>query len=154
ARAFGPDGRDARRPDHGEGRPPHADAARKLGAGGKGQPPKYVAPYVVLRTRRVPSAPRFGPPELPETRSKVEVIIMYDAIVVGARCAGSPTAMLLASKGYRVLVVDKGHFPSDIMSTHFIHQPSIARLARWGLLEEVQASNCPPVSRVKMDVGP
>ena len=28
---------------------------------------------------------------------------MYDAIVVGARCAGSPTAMLLARKGYRVL---------------------------------------------------
>jgi flavin-dependent dehydrogenase len=27
----------------------------------------------------------------------------YDAIVVGARCAGSPTAMLLARKGYRVL---------------------------------------------------
>ena len=24
----------------------------------------------------------------------------YDAIVVGARCAGSPTAMLLARKGY------------------------------------------------------
>src|SRR5436190_517292 len=31
----------------------------------------------------------------------------YDVIVVGARCAGSPTAMLLARKGYRVLVVDK-----------------------------------------------
>jgi hypothetical protein len=29
---------------------------------------------------------------------------MYDAIVVGARCAGSPTAMLLAHKGYRVLL--------------------------------------------------
>jgi choline dehydrogenase-like flavoprotein len=26
----------------------------------------------------------------------------YDAIVVGARCAGSPTAMLLARRGYRV----------------------------------------------------
>jgi flavin-dependent dehydrogenase len=31
----------------------------------------------------------------------------YDEIVVGARCAGSPTAMLLARKGYRVLVVDQ-----------------------------------------------
>jgi acetyl esterase/lipase len=38
---------------------------------------------------------------------------MYDAIVVGARCAGSPTAMLLARKGYRVLLVDKAPFPSD-----------------------------------------
>jgi len=31
----------------------------------------------------------------------------YDVIVLGARCAGSPTAMLLARKGYRVLVVDR-----------------------------------------------
>ena len=42
----------------------------------------------------------------------------FDAIVVGARCAGSPTAMLLARKGYRVLLVDKATFPSDTMSTH------------------------------------
>ena len=42
----------------------------------------------------------------------------YDAIVVGARCAGSPTAMLLARKGYKVLVVDRATFPSDTISTH------------------------------------
>jgi glycine/D-amino acid oxidase-like deaminating enzyme len=40
----------------------------------------------------------------------------YDAIVVGARCAGSPTAMLLARKGYRVLVVDRAMVPSDTVS--------------------------------------
>ena len=51
---------------------------------------------------------------------------MYDAIVVGARCAGSPTAMLLARKGLRVLLVDKAHFPSDTLSTHYIHQPGVA----------------------------
>ncbi len=55
---------------------------------------------------------------------------MYDAIVVGARCAGSPTAMLLARKGYKVLVVDKATFPSDIMSTHYIHQAGVVRLKR------------------------
>ena len=48
---------------------------------------------------------------------------MYDAIVVGARCAGSPTAMLLARKGYKVLLLDKAGFPSDTLSTHYIHQP-------------------------------
>ena len=48
---------------------------------------------------------------------------MYDAIVVGARCAGSPTAMLLGRLGYRVLLVDKAMFPSDTMSTHFICKP-------------------------------
>jgi choline dehydrogenase-like flavoprotein len=46
-----------------------------------------------------------------------------DAMVVGARCAGSPTAMLLARKGYRVLLVDRATFPSDTLSTHFIRRP-------------------------------
>jgi flavin-dependent dehydrogenase len=55
----------------------------------------------------------------------------YDVIVVGARCGGSPTAMLLARSGYRVLLVDKATFPSDTMSTHFIHPPGVAALARW-----------------------
>jgi flavin-dependent dehydrogenase len=64
---------------------------------------------------------------------------MYDDIIVGARCAGSPTAMLLAGKGYRVLLVDKSSFPSDIMSTHYIHQPGLQRLQRWGLLDEERA---------------
>ena len=56
----------------------------------------------------------------------------YDAIVVGARCAGSPTAMLLARKGYRVLTVDRATFPSDTTSTHLIHPPGVEALDRWG----------------------
>ena len=60
---------------------------------------------------------------------------MYDAIVVGARCAGSPTAMLLARRGYRVLLVDRAGFPSDTLSVHYIHQPGVALLKRWGLLD-------------------
>jgi flavin-dependent dehydrogenase len=79
---------------------------------------------------------------------------MYDAIVIGARCAGAPTAMLLARKGYRVLLVDRGSFPSDTLSTHYIHQPGVARLARWGLLERVAGSNCPPIRDQILDVGP
>jgi flavin-dependent dehydrogenase len=78
---------------------------------------------------------------------------MYDAIVVGARCAGSPTAMLLARKGYRVLLVDRAAFPSDTMSTHLIWQPGVAQLKRWGLLEKLRASNCPPISKVTFDFG-
>ncbi|MGA7669015.1 MAG: NAD(P)/FAD-dependent oxidoreductase [Nitrolancea sp.] len=79
---------------------------------------------------------------------------MFDAIVVGARCAGSPTAMLLARKGYRVLLVDKARFPSDTLSTHYIHQPGIARLKRWGLLDRIVDSNCPPVRNLTVDLGP
>jgi 2-polyprenyl-6-methoxyphenol hydroxylase-like FAD-dependent oxidoreductase len=79
---------------------------------------------------------------------------MYDAIVIGARCAGSPTAMLLARKGYRVLLVDKAAFPSDSMSTHFIWQAGVARLKRWGLLDRLRSTNCPPVTVISLDVGP
>jgi flavin-dependent dehydrogenase len=78
----------------------------------------------------------------------------YDAIVVGARCAGSPAAMLLARKGHRVLLVDRGSFPSDTLSCHFLHQPGVARLQSWGLLPEVARSNCPPVRSQLLDVGP
>jgi flavin-dependent dehydrogenase len=79
---------------------------------------------------------------------------MYDAIVIGARCAGSPTAMLLASRGYRVLLLDRDAFPSDHMSTHWIHQPGMARLARWGLRDRLVATGCPPITSISMDFGP
>ena len=79
---------------------------------------------------------------------------MYDVIVVGARCAGGPTAMLLARRGYRVLLVDRATFPSDTLSTHFIKPPGVAMLRRWGLLDQVIASGCPPVTRFRFDYGP
>ena len=69
----------------------------------------------------------------------------YDAIVVGARCAGSPTAMLLARKGYRVLVVDRATFPSDTVSTHVVQPLAVAALARWGLIDRLTATGCPPI---------
>lgn len=78
---------------------------------------------------------------------------MYDAIVVGARCAGSPTAMLLARRGYRVLLVDRDTFPSDILSTHYIHQPGVAKLREWGLLERVLATNAPPIKTLHVERG-
>jgi flavin-dependent dehydrogenase len=69
----------------------------------------------------------------------------FDAIVVGARVAGAPTAMLLARKGYRVLLVDRDRFPSDTMSTHYIHQPGVAKLKDWGLLDRVLETGAPPI---------
>ncbi|MCH8200226.1 MAG: NAD(P)/FAD-dependent oxidoreductase [Chloroflexi bacterium] len=73
---------------------------------------------------------------------------MYDAIVVGARCAGAPTAMLLARAGHRVLMVDRDTFPSDVISTHFIHPWGVAHLADWGLLDRVLATNCPELIKI------
>jgi flavin-dependent dehydrogenase len=78
----------------------------------------------------------------------------YDAIVVGARCAGAPTAMLLARKGYDVLLVDRAHFPSDTVSTHLIHPPGVDLLRRWGLLDALVATGCPPIGSYAFDFGP
>lgn len=79
---------------------------------------------------------------------------MYDAIIVGARCAGSATGMLLARRGYRVLLVDRVRFPSDTMSTHFVHQPGVAMLRDWGLLGAVRESGCPAINWAVYDLGP
>ncbi|MEV0443774.1 NAD(P)/FAD-dependent oxidoreductase [Streptomyces spectabilis] len=78
---------------------------------------------------------------------------MYDVIVVGARCAGSPAAMLLARAGYRVLLMDRVRFPRDTLSSHYIHQPGTALLDRWGLLAAVRDSGCPPLDRVRYEAA-
>jgi len=78
----------------------------------------------------------------------------FDAIVIGARCAGSPTAMLLARRGHRVLVVDRATFPSDTVSTHLLHPPGVAALARWGLLDRLVATGCPAIHTYAFDMGP
>lgn len=66
---------------------------------------------------------------------------MYDAIIVGARCGGSPLAMLLARQGHNVLVVDRGTFPSDTLSTAFLRPGAVRRLREWGLFERFLATN-------------
>ena len=76
----------------------------------------------------------------------------YDAIVVGARCAGASLAMLLARQGARVLLVDRATFPSDIPHGHFIHRHGPPRLRDWGLLDKV-ASRTPAISRMVRDAG-
>jgi menaquinone-9 beta-reductase len=45
---------------------------------------------------------------------------VFDVVIVGARCAGSPLATLLAKAGLRVCLVDRASFPSDTPSTHGI----------------------------------
>src|SRR4051812_28182025 len=78
---------------------------------------------------------------------------MYDAIIIGARCAGASTAMLLARQGFDVLLVDRATFPSEIPHGHFIHQHGPARLARWGLLDRVLATGCAPITSMTTDFG-
>ena len=61
--------------------------------------------------------------------------------------------MLLARAGHRVLVVDRATFPSDTISTHLVHPPGVAALRRWGLLDRVTATGCPPIHTYSFDLG-
>ncbi|HJR45025.1 MAG TPA: NAD(P)/FAD-dependent oxidoreductase [Actinomycetota bacterium] len=78
---------------------------------------------------------------------------MYDVVIVGGRCAGAPLGMLLAQAGHSVLIVDRATFPSDTLSTHFIQLPGMARLARWGLMDALFETNCPPITAAYFDAG-
>jgi 2-polyprenyl-6-methoxyphenol hydroxylase-like FAD-dependent oxidoreductase len=62
--------------------------------------------------------------------------------------------MLLARKGHKVLVLDRSTFPSDTVSTHVVHTPGVDALRRWGILDEVVATGCPPVAKYSFDFGP
>lgn len=70
----------------------------------------------------------------------------YDAVIVGARCAGAATAMLLAKGGARVLVVDRQPYGSDTLSTHALMRPAVIQLSRWGLLDRLIASGAPVIT--------
>jgi 2-polyprenyl-6-methoxyphenol hydroxylase-like FAD-dependent oxidoreductase len=69
-------------------------------------------------------------------------------VVVGARCAGAATAMLLARAGHDVLLLDKASLPSDTLSTHAFVRGGVVQLQRWGLLDEVLRSGAPAVRTV------
>jgi 2-polyprenyl-6-methoxyphenol hydroxylase-like FAD-dependent oxidoreductase len=77
----------------------------------------------------------------------------YDAIVVGARVAGAATAMLLARRGRRVLLVDRRRPGSDTLSTHALMRAGVLQLKRWGLLDAVIAAGTPPVHKNVMRYG-
>jgi 2-polyprenyl-6-methoxyphenol hydroxylase-like FAD-dependent oxidoreductase len=77
----------------------------------------------------------------------------HDVVVVGARVAGSATAMLLAGLGHDVVVVDQASLPSDTISTHSIARSGVVQLRRWGLLDEVLDSGAPPTRQVTFHAG-
>jgi 2-polyprenyl-6-methoxyphenol hydroxylase-like FAD-dependent oxidoreductase len=70
-----------------------------------------------------------------------------DVVIVGARIAGAATAMLLASRGLRVALIDRSRLASDTLSTHALMRAGVMQLHRWGLLDRVRAAGTPPVRR-------
>jgi flavin-dependent dehydrogenase len=61
----------------------------------------------------------------------------YDAVIVGARVAGSAAAILLARQGRKVALLDRTHFPSDTLSTHIVMPGGAQVLERMGALGEL-----------------
>jgi len=76
-----------------------------------------------------------------------------DVAVVGSRCAGSSLAMLLARAGRSVLVVDRGRFPSDRLSTHLLQSKGVHFLREWGLADELADLGVPRVPLMRFNFG-
>jgi 2-polyprenyl-6-methoxyphenol hydroxylase-like FAD-dependent oxidoreductase len=73
--------------------------------------------------------------------------LAYDVVIVGARAAGAATAYLLARSGLDVLLVDRGRYGADTLSTHALMRGGVLQLSRWGLLDKIIAAGTPPVRR-------
>ncbi|MGI8752730.1 MAG: NAD(P)/FAD-dependent oxidoreductase [Acidimicrobiales bacterium] len=76
----------------------------------------------------------------------------FDVIIVGARCAGSPLATLLADAGLRVCVLDRARFPSDTPSTHGVQPTGVKILDRLGVLESLLKVS-PPIEHGILALG-
>jgi flavin-dependent dehydrogenase len=78
---------------------------------------------------------------------------VYDAIIIGARIAGSTLAMLLGDLGWRVLLLDRSRFPSDTLSTHAVFQDSFAIWKRLGVMHDIEAIGAAHMMRLRRNAG-
>ena len=77
----------------------------------------------------------------------------YDAVIIGARCAGAATALLLARSGAKVLVVDRQAYGADTMSTHALMRGAVLRLNRWDLIPRLVTAGTPPIRSTTFHYG-
>lgn len=77
----------------------------------------------------------------------------YDVIVVGARCAGASTAMLLARAGMNVLMIDRDQHGTDTLSTHALMRGAVMQLAQWGTLKRIVAAGTPAIRTTSFIYG-
>jgi 2-polyprenyl-6-methoxyphenol hydroxylase-like FAD-dependent oxidoreductase len=73
-----------------------------------------------------------------------------DIIVVGGRCAGAPSAMLLARAGFRVRVLERSTKLGDTLSGHMVKPAGTTRLQAWGLLDAVMRTGAPPIGNSRV----
>ena len=77
----------------------------------------------------------------------------YDVLVVGARCAGAATAMLLARRGMRVLAIDRAAYGTDTISTHALMRGGVLQLHRWGVLPRIREVATPALRSTSFHYG-
>jgi flavin-dependent dehydrogenase len=77
----------------------------------------------------------------------------YDAVIVGGRCAGAATALLLARAGLDVLVVEQGARGADTLSTLALMRAGVLQLVRWGLLDAIKAAGTPKIETTTFHYG-
>ena len=81
--------------------------------------------------------------------SAVSAAERVDAVVVGARCAGSAAATALARAGRRVVALDRARFPSDTLSTHLLFAGGVAELAA----RSARSSGCEALGAPRLPRG-
>ena len=69
-----------------------------------------------------------------------------DVVIVGARCAGAATALLLTRAGARVVVLDRSRYGTDTTSTHALMRGAVLQLHRWGVLPAIVEQGTPAVT--------
>ena len=77
----------------------------------------------------------------------------YDALIIGARCAGAATALSLARRGLRVLAVDRGAPGADALSTHALMRGGVLQLQRFGILERLKDAGTPCIRETSFHYG-
>src|SRR5215471_286958 len=79
--------------------------------------------------------------------------LSYDVVIVGARCAGAATAMLLARAGVNVLVVERDAKGADTLSTLAMMRAGVLQLSRWGLLDAIRNAGTPRIETTTFHYG-
>src|SRR5262245_1125478 len=81
----------------------------------------------------------------PACRSREDRMKRFDAVIVGARCAGAATALLRGGPGAAVVILDKGSYDADTLSTHALMRGGVLQLHRWCVLPAIAATDATPV---------